>query len=185
MVLFFPRHHLLSENDISFVRVSHVLEDLVVFLLTVIVRICVLHLVMVVEVVAYLHHQDQRIWANHRVTVIGVDDRLDHHLVISIDGTDDRPLILLVLEPESHHLLNESDFVVSLNQCQEQLEKQFPYPHRRLISSVAQVMVHPDLHRSCLLELVLHLVMVRLDSVSVSLVVVLLFLVQNPKPREC
>ena len=94
-----------------------------VYLANAIVRICFLHLVMVVEVVAYLHHQDQKTLANHLATVIGVDDRLDRHLVISIDGTDDRPLILLVLEPESHHLLNESDFVVSLNQCQEQLEK--------------------------------------------------------------
>ena len=85
LVLFFPHHHLWNENGISFVHVALVSEDLVVFLLTVIVRICVLHLVMVVEVVAYLHHQDQKILVNHHVTVIDLDDRLDRPLGILID----------------------------------------------------------------------------------------------------
>ena len=40
---------------------------------------------MVVEVVAYPHHQDQKTLANHHVTVIVVDDRLDRHLGISVD----------------------------------------------------------------------------------------------------
>ena len=85
LVLSFQHHHPWSENDILFFRVVLVLEDLVVCLLNASVGICVLHLVMVVEVVAYLHHQVRKMLVNHHVTVIYLDDRLDRPLWIVID----------------------------------------------------------------------------------------------------